>query len=228
MPMCGRVTLELDLQLLKEILQGSYQVKQMTLENHTPRYNIAPTQQMLSIVNDGKINRAGFLSWGLVPPNSKDITNATKLINARSETIDVKPSFRTSFINKRCLLLVSSFYEWHRTTPDKTPYRIIMKDQPLMPMAGIWSKYTKNDGSTLFTCSVITTEANSLIKNIHNRMPVILEPNAINIWLNSTLTNPKDLKTLLKPCDASLLKMTPVSKLVNNARIDSPECSQPL
>jgi len=226
--MCGRVTLELDIQLLRDILNDAYGVKAMTLNHYKPRYNIAPSQPILSVIQAGDSNRAGYLKWGFVPSWSKDATIGNILFNARSETLALKPTFKEAFVSKRCLILASSFYEWQSHSKDRTPYRITLKESPLMPMAGLWSYYKAPDDSKIFTCTIITTQANDMIKNIHNRMPVILNPDQINTWLDPTNKDVLGLTSFLTPYNSNSMSMHPVSTLVNNVKIDHIDCIQPL
>lgn len=226
--MCGRVTLDFDIALLKEILEEAFDVKHMTIDSHEPRYNIAPGQQILSVINDGQENRAGFLNWGFIPAYAKSEKDGYKLINSRSETIDTKPTFKQSFLNKRCLILADSFYEWHKDSPDKTPYRIQLRDQPIMAMAGIWSKYVTKENIVIFSCSIVTTEANDMMKRIHHRMPVLLDQEERKIWLAKDNHNVSQLKSIMTPYANNQMRMYPVTKLVNNVRIDSVECIEAL
>lgn len=226
--MCGRVTLELDIQLLRDILNDAYGVKTMTLNHYKPRYNIAPSQPLLSVINDGVSNRAGYLKWGFVPSWSKDTSIGNKLFNARSETLALKPTFKDAFSTKRCLILASSFYEWQSHSSDRTPYRISLKESPLMPMAGLWSSYKAPDQTKIFTCTIITTQANDMIKNIHDRMPVILSPNQLNAWLNPQNKDVLALQSMLLPYASKSMTMHPVSTLVNNVKIDHEDCIRPL
>ena len=226
--MCGRVTLELDIQLLKDILNDAYGVKTMTLNHYKPRYNIAPSQPVLSVINDGVSNRAGFLRWGFVPSWSNDSTLGNKLFNARSETLAHKPTFKDAFASKRCIILASSFYEWQSQSKDKTPFRISLKEHPLMAMAGLWSSYKAPDDAKIFTCTIITTQANDMIKHIHNRMPVILSPDQINTWLNPANKDVFALQPMLAPYPSNQMTMHPVSTLVNNVKIDHEDCIRAL
>lgn len=221
--MCGRVTLDFDIEMLKDILEGALNVEQLNLDKYSKRYNIAPGQEVLSIINDGEINRAGFMKWGFVPSFADSPNVGNKMINARGETIDQKPSFKQPFLQKRCVILADSFYEWAHFGRSKTPYRIMIKDRPIMPMAGIWSKYTLDDGNPLFTCAIVTTAANDMMKRIHDRMPVILTPETYNVWLNKTIKEPQQLKAILTPYATEAMTMYPVRNLVNNVRMDGPE-----
>lgn len=168
--MCGRFTLTVDPADLQDTF-GDY----VFPSQFAPRFNISPTQPVLAIPNDGK-NKADFFMWGLIPSWAKDPTIGSRLINARGETLAEKPSFRGSFKYKRCLILADGFYEW-KTQPGskiKTPYFIYMKDRKPFVFAGLWDTWNSPDGSSVRSCTIITTEPNELMSTLHNRMPVIL------------------------------------------------------
>lgn len=229
--MCGRVTLDFDIEMLKDILEGALNVEQLRLDPHGDyhrRYNIGPGQNILSVIDDGREKRAGYMRWGFIPPYAKDHKEGYKLINSKAETIDVKPTFKESFINRRCVILADSFYEWHASDYGKQAYRILIKDQAIMPMAGVWSKYIGPDGQTIFSCAIITTAANDMMKRIHHRMPVILRPDSYESWLKKDSRDPLALKNLLVPYASEAMTMYPVSSLVNNVRLDCKECIDPL
>jgi len=225
--MCGRAILGIGLESLTEILQEVFHVDHVELTGYEPRYNIAPGQPVLSIINDGQSNRAGYMKWGFIPSYAQSPKEGYKHMNTRSESIEKTAVFKDAFYNRRCLVLADSFYEWHKTSPSKTPYRIQIKDQPLMPMAGLWSRYRSKTGEILYTCSVVTTRSNDLMKQIHHRMPAILKPDTVGIWLNPSIEDQDLLKSLLKPYETSQMTMYPVSKLVNSTSLDSIELIEP-
>jgi len=221
--MCGRFTLTVDPAELQD-----------TFSNYTfpsrfaPRFNIAPSQPVLAIPNDGT-NTADFFIWGLIPMWAKDPSIGNRLINARGETIAEKPSFRGSFKHKRCLILADGFYEW-KASPvkkTKTPYFIHMKDRSPFAFAGLWDSWESPDGSSIRTCTIITTEPNELMATLHNRMPVILHPRDHAKWLDASHQTPENLLTLIKPYPADAMSAHPVSTLVNNPSNDSPELVVP-
>lgn len=229
--MCGRVTLDIDIELLRQILEGAYGVQpdQMYISGFERRYNVAPGQQVLSIINDGDSNRAGYMKWGFIPPYAHDPKEGGKLINIRSETADSKPTFSDSFRSKRCLVMADSFYEWNSLGGPRIPYRIRSKEDPMMSMAGLWSRFVDREGKVHFTCAVLTTAANDKLKNVHHRMPVILKPEDTGLWLSGkdeygNPVEPEVLKGLMRQYDPEQLSMYPVSDLVNNVKIDSEEC----
>jgi putative SOS response-associated peptidase YedK len=221
--MCGRFTLTVDPAELQD-----------TFSNYTfpsrfaPRFNIAPSQPVLAIPNDGT-DTADFFIWGLIPMWAKDPSIGNRLINARGETIAEKPSFRGSFKHKRCLILADGFYEW-KASPvkkTKTPYFIHMKDRSPFAFAGLWDAWESPDGSSIRTCTIITTEPNELMATLHNRMPVILHPRDHAKWLDASHQTPENLLTLIKPYPADAMSAHPVSTLVNNPSNDSPELVVP-
>ncbi|NLK00009.1 MAG: SOS response-associated peptidase [Clostridia bacterium] len=189
-----------------------------------PRYNIAPSQDILAIVG-GDSPRAVYFKWGLIPFWAKESFKG--LINARAETVDKKPSFRHSFRGKRCLIPADGFYEWAGEAGKKTPYRIVLKDNGMFAFAGLWDVWTSREGKTINTCTIITTEANTLIEPIHNRMPVILRREEEGIWLRKDIDAP-ELKKLLKPYPSEGMESFQVSTKINNFRNDIPEVLNPL
>ena len=222
--MCGRFTITVDLEDLREYLVDHYDITELKSEFQLPRYNIAPTQDVITILNDGSKNRVGLLKWGLVPHFAKDEKIGASMINAKSETLIEKPSFKSSFQMKRCVILADSFYEWKREEHKKTPMRIGVTDQKIFPMAGLWSTFTRPDGTKLHTTTIITTYANELMSKIHDRMPVILNDDSIKEWLNPRNQDLNQLSKLLKPYQSSQMYSYEVSSLVNNARNDLKEC----
>jgi putative SOS response-associated peptidase YedK len=224
--MCGRFTLTVDPAELQDAFCDFIFPTQFT-----PRYNIAPTQPILAIPNDGK-NTADFFLWGLIPSWSKDPSIANKLINARGETVAEKPSFRGSFKYKRCLILADGFYEW-KTQPGqktKTPYFIHMKDQKPFAFAGLWDEWHSPDGGTLRTCTIITTTPNELMSTLHNRMPVILDKANYADWLEPAphAKRPENMLPLIRPFPADRMSAYPVSTLVNIPSNDRVECIVPV
>ncbi|OIK15690.1 hypothetical protein BIV60_07990 [Bacillus sp. MUM 116] len=222
--MCGRFTLTAT---IEEILDRFDVQSFLDEELYSPSYNIAPSQQVLAIINDGKMNRMGFLKWGLVPPWAKDLSIGNKMINARAETLSEKPSFSSPFKRKRCLIVADSFYEWKRHKDrSKTPIRIKLKTGQLFAMAGLWETWKSNDGKSLFTCSVITTQPNKLMEDIHDRMPVILAPEDEKTWLNPAITDLEYIQKFLKPFNEELMEAYEVSSLVNSPKNNSIELVQ--
>lgn len=211
------------LETLLKIVAERFDIFDVDGDIDLPRYNIAPSQQVLAIIHDGDKYRLGTMKWGLVPPFATDEKIGSKMINAKAETIDEKPSFKNAFMSKRCLILADGFYEWDKYSNEKTPYRITVKGEHLMAFAGIWSRYVKPDGEKLFTCSIITTAANGMMKSIHDRMPVILDEITQKAWLQKDVASAHELKKLLIPFDENLMEKYVVSKEVNRPANDHPD-----
>lgn len=206
--MCGRFTLKKP----ERIRLPNYHSEFPVLK---PRYNIAPSQDVVTVVQRGSSPEAAFLQWGLIPSWSKE---AKGIINARVETIEDKPSFNDSFKNRRCLILADGFYEWERHGKISQPYYFQMKDGAPFAFAGIWDRWRDN-GRTIDSCAIITTTANELLATIHHRMPVILESESYGLWLSED-SRSADLKDLLAPYPADAMTSHPVSYDVNDAKLD--------
>jgi putative SOS response-associated peptidase YedK len=185
-------------------------------------YNAAPSQN-LPVVTIDKPDTVQFFSWGLQPFWAKDVKSVKRSINARAETLIEKPSFRNLLKSKRCLVPADGFFEWQVTASSKVPHRILLENEEMFSFAGLFDEWTdKNTGEILHTYTIITTDANNLVKPIHNRMPVILSPETEELWLNEhELLD--DLLSLLKPYDADKMKAYPVSPLVNSPLNNVPE-----
>lgn len=224
--MCGRVTLTLDKQIVLDILADLFDVTNKPALSDAPNYNIGPGQALLSVIDTKEGRRGGHLTWGFVPPWADDPKSYTSLINARSETVDTKKTFKASFESKRCIILADSFYEWKREKI-KRPFRFQVRDQSLISFAGIYSTYTQSNGDKLHTCSILTCEPNTLMSSIHHRMPVILTPENSKLWLQKDAPL-YDLKTLLKPYPSDLMSAYEVSSFVNSINNNSPECIHPI
>lgn len=222
--MCGRFTLTTNPADLQDSFSDA-----IFPEKFAPRFNIAPSQPLLAIPNDGA-NTADFFIWGLIPMWAKDPSIGNRLINARGETVAKKPSFRGSFKYKRCLILADGFYEWkaNPSTKTKTPYFIHMKDRKPFAFAGLWDSWESPDGSSIKTCTIITTEPNELMEPIHNRMPVILHTRDHAKWLDTSPQTPDNLLPLIKSYPADAMAAYPVSTLVNKPSNDMPELVVPV
>lgn len=219
--MCGRFALTADPELIRQFFNLQTMPPVMTA-----RYNIAPTQPVAVIANDAP-SELTFFRWGLVPSWSKDISIGTKMINARAETLHEKPSFKAAYKRRRCLIPANGFYEWAKTDDGKTPMYIHLKDHELFAFAGLWETWHSPDGDELRTCTIITAEPNELVKPLHHRMAVILDPSDYDLWLSGDELPPQALTPLLKPYDADKMSVYEVSTLVNNAANDTPELIKP-
>ncbi|HNY59481.1 MAG TPA: SOS response-associated peptidase [Bacteroidales bacterium] len=218
--MCGRYSFAPDLKIVNEHYDISVNDGDLT-----PNYNCAPSQLLPVITNDKSIG-FNFFRWGLIPFWAKDISIGNKLINARSETILEKPSFRNAFRQRRCLVPADAFYEWKQEVKEKIPYRIFLKNQNIFSMAGIWEKCKLPNGETIFSFAIITTQPNTLMTKIHNRMPVILDKKGEDLWINNT--DEKELTNLLKPFPAEQMTAYRISNLVNSPRNNSPKIIEPI
>lgn len=200
---------------------------QVVFPNEIPlRYNIAPGQDITAIANTAEPWADAF-KWGLIPSWAKDHKIGNRLINARGETLAEKPSFRTAFKRRRCLIPVTGFYEWQRN-PDgrtKTPMYIALKSGATFAFAGLWESWHSPEGQRIQSCTIITTEPNDLMAPIHNRMPVILQADAYNLWLDPAERT--DLQDHLVPYSAQEMAAYPVSTLVNSPTNDMPDCLKP-
>jgi putative SOS response-associated peptidase YedK len=218
--MCGRFSLTQSAQTLARIFQLE------TVPDWLPRYNIAPTQSVATILQAEAEQQFRLLRWGLVPSWAKDLAIGTKLINARAETIAEKPSFRSAFKQRRCLVLADGFYEWKRMGVKKQPYYFQLQDGQPFAFAGLWEHWQGN-GAAVESCTIITTQANAVVESVHDRMPVILAPQDYASWLSST-TPIEQLHNLLHPYSTNGMKGFAVNSVVNSPASDRPECIQPL
>ena len=216
--MCGRYSFILEDELIKE--RFGVTVRSAI---YKARYNCAPTQD-LAVISDEAPGTLSFYRWGLIPFWAKDISIGNKLINAKSETILEKPSFKTSFRNKRCLVLADGYYEWKKEK-EKIPYRITLKDKSPFSLAGIWDKWIRADGEIIHSFSILTIASPTKMEMIHDRMPVILDRSDESKWIERT--GERELQDLLRPYPVEKLTAYPVSKLVNSPRNDIAEILVP-
>ncbi|MDN3448706.1 SOS response-associated peptidase [Planococcus sp. APC 3906] len=218
--MCGRYALYTDYAIILE----RFHIEESAVGEgeYSPSYNIAPSQKVLAIVNDGTKNRLGYLKWGLVPPWAKDQKIGYKMINARAETAAEKPSFRHAFKKKRCLIIADAFYEWQRTDEGKIPMLAKLKSGKPFAFAGLWETWQSPEGETVNTCTILTTQANRVMGTIHDRMPVMLSEEGEKLWLDPQQA-PQVLEELLKPFDSDEMETFEVSDAVNSPKHNGPE-----
>ncbi|EDL66009.1 SOS response-associated peptidase [Bacillus sp. SG-1] len=221
--MCGRFTLTVPYEeLIEQFLIDE------VVDEWGPRFNVAPSQMVLSMISNKGKRRAGPIQWGLVPYWVKDPRKWKPLINARSESLEEKSSFKHLLNKKRTAILADSFFEWERINGKKQPYRFMLKDKEPFAFAGLWDRQD-NDESSVVSSTIITTEANELVSPVHGRMPVILKgEESINRWLSTGEYTFSDVKDLLQPFPAELMTKYKVSQEVNSPRNDFQACVEPL
>jgi putative SOS response-associated peptidase YedK len=218
--MCGRFARIVSDKTLRE----KYRLERIAkLED---RYNISPMQSIAAVRAAVGANELVLLRWGLIPSWSKDAKIAYKLTNARAETVSEKPSFRSAFKQRRCIIPASGFYEWRREAKQKQPFFIRPHDEELFSFAGLWETWRDPEGEIVESCAIITTEANDLMRTIHDRMPVILDTEAESVWLDAQAPV-EDLRSLLVPFVSGRMKAYPVDPYVNNAKNQGPKCIEP-
>jgi len=221
--MCGRFVFDIS----PENLAGTFGLAELPVV--LPRYNVAPTQQVPVVRSDADgVNRLDCLQWGLIPSWAKDRTVGYKMINACSETVTEKPSFRQAVRYRRCLVPASGFYEWKQEGKLKLPHYLRIKGDAPMLFAGLWESWKSPEGETVESCTILTTGPNRLVEQIHDRMPVILHPDEYLVWLDRSVTDPADLTRLFQPYPADLMEMWPVSTLVNSAKNDRVQLVDPV
>lgn len=218
--MCGRFTLRTP----AGVIVAQFGLRELAAL--AARYNISPTQDVLAIrPDDTQAWQPVWLRWGLIPAWAKDEKIGAQLINARSETIAEKPSFRSAFKQRRCLIVADGFYEWQKIGRAKAPFHIRRRDGAPFAFAGLWERWRGGD-APLETCTIITTAANELLRPLHERMPVILAPREYGVWLAQS-AGPEELKALLATSDSSELEVVPANPVVNNARHEGADCLDP-
>jgi putative SOS response-associated peptidase YedK len=221
--MCARITLTTTAQRLAQ------QFDLFDVPAIAPRYNIAPTQPV-AIVRMGHHQRRELarVAWGLVPSWAKDVSISSRLINARSETVQEKPAFRHAFRRRRCIVPADGFYEWKSDHGSKRPHLIRSASSQTLALAGLWESWHSTEGSEIETCTILTTAANLFMRPLHDRMPVILSMSDVQRWLVTDETLAHELEPLMKPCPEDWLSMTEVGRFVSNPARDEPRCIEPV
>ncbi len=221
--MCGRFTLRTP----TPVLMKEFRVT--AAPEMRPRFNIAPTQDVAVVRQDADQHRQLLtMRWGLVPSWAKDLSIGNRMINAHSETAATKPSFRAAMKRRRCLVVADGYYEWKRVGKKKQPYYIRLNDERPFAMAGLWETWQDpGRAAPLLTCTILTTSSNELTRELHDRMPVILQKPMWDVWCDVEQVPPDELEPLLVPYESAAMQMEQVSDYVNNARHEGPQCVEP-
>jgi putative SOS response-associated peptidase YedK len=208
----------------KQYLAERFQATGDEIEDR-PRYNIAPTQRVLTVRNEQgkKVRHFTTMRWGLIPSWAKDISIGNKTLNARSESVTTTPAFRNSILTKRCLIPADGFYEWRKMGSVKQPYCFEVGEGDVFALAGLWDQWTSPDGEIIESCTILTTTPNSLVADLHDRMPVIVPPDKYDSWLDPDVTDFKAIRDILKPYDANLMRLYPVNRKLNYSNNDDAE-----
>lgn len=225
--MCGRFTLNKS----GEAIASAFQLTEVP--QVLPHYNIAPTQLVPTVLHTAENSNAvgknsvlrqfHQLRWGLIPSWAKDPQMGARLINARAETVTEKPSFRSAFRHRRCLVIADGFYEWQRQERKKQPFYFRLQNGQPFAFAGLWERWRSPDGEEIQSCTILTTEANEILRPIHDRMPVILDSKDYDLWLDPAVQNTEPLQ-LLRPYPSEAMTSYAVSTKVNNPANNTPEC----
>lgn len=195
-----------------------------------PRYNIAPTQPVVTVreVQGKKSRHFTTMRWGLIPFWAKDTSIGLRTLNARSETVSTTPAFRESILRKRCLIPADGFYEWAHIGKLKQPYCFEVGEGEVFALAGLWDQWKSPNGEAIESCTILTTTPNSIVTDLHDRMPVIVSPENYDRWLDPDITDFEEIRDILKPYDPSLMRRYPVSTKLNNSRNDDAESAKPI
>jgi putative SOS response-associated peptidase YedK len=216
--MCGRFALYSSLADIKRL----FRIETSAAEPGAS-YNIAPSQEVFAIIaHEGR--RLGRLHWGLAPFWAHDVSAASKLINARVETLREKPSFKNLLKHRRCVIPADGFYEWRKTHNLKQPYFLAPAAGSPFAFAGLWDTWKAHDGAAYHSCTIITTEASPQLRFIHNRMPVILKPDSVDAWLDAALQDTARLESILQDGHETAFTLRPVSRYVNSPKNNDEKC----
>ena len=221
--MCGRYSLTTPVEAVGRLFEVAER------PNLPPRYNIAPSQEAPGVHSDAAGGRVlAPMRWGLIPSWAKEAKIGYRMINARAETVAEKPAYRSAFRHRRCLVPADGFYEWRKLGTSKQPYRITRADGAPFAFAGLWERWRAPDGALIDSFTIITTVANDLLRPIHDRMPVILDPADHGPWLDTDGVAPAAAARRLVACADAELAAVAVSTRVNSPKNDDPACIAPL
>lgn len=215
--MCGRFARSSK----PDVIMREFGIKK-TLISPEPSYNIAPSQDIAVLSSQGE-KQLVACRWGFIPSWAKDPATGYKLINARSETVAEKPAFREAFLKHRCLVIADGFFEWQKGEKKKTPYYVHLISRRPFGFAGLYHAWTSPEGHVICTCTIITTEANELLAQVHDRMPVIIPKEKEDLWLDPDMHDQDVLRGLLRPYPAAEMEMYPVAPNVNSPKFNTPE-----
>ena len=221
--MCGRFEIHSAIEIILRIFQaeaGGFDLR--------PSYNIAPTDTIPIVINDGKKNRLVPCRWGFVPSWSKDPATGYKMINARAETVSTSASFKDAFRGQRCIVPADGFFEWSRQGTVKSPRLVRLKSCRPMGFAGLYNNWRSPEGEETCTCTIITTAANEQVAPVHDRMPAILAEDQYALWLDPLMHDPKVLLPLLKPYPSAEIELFPVTPRMNSYKYNDPENIKPV
>ena len=220
--MCGRFEIHSPIDIIAEI----FGIAEWDIE-YPPRYNIAPSQDILLVINDGK-RKLIKSRWGFVPSWSRDLNTGYRMINARAETVAGSRTFKSAFGKQRCLVVADGFYEWRKEGTTRKPFYIRLKSHKPFGFAGLYNIWTSPEGEQLYTSTIMTTDANELITPIHERMPVITPADKYDVWLDPTVQDGSALEGVLRPYPSGEMECFPVTPKVNSFKYNSPENIKPL
>ena len=219
--MCGRFTLSNPRQL-------ALRFDLAALAEQPARFNVAPTQPVPCVVVHAAGRQLEMLRWGLVPAWARDLSVGNRMINARAESLESKPAFRDALRGRRCLVLADGFFEWKKDGRARRPFHIRLRTREPFAFAGLWDEWRAPNGQVVRSCTIVTTDANALIEPLHDRMPVILLPEAESLWLDPTVGDLADLVDVLKSYPSHLMETLEVSPTVNSPAHEGPECLEPV
>jgi putative SOS response-associated peptidase YedK len=220
--MCGRFEIHSTLDIIARI----FQIDDLAFDLK-PSYNIAPSQEIAIVVNDGR-NRLVSCRWGFVPSWSRELRTGYPMINARAETVATNKTFREAFESSRCLIAADGFFEWSRQGAEKKPFYVRLRSGKPMGFAGLYNTWTSPEGEQLHTCAIITTDANELIVPLHERMPAITPEEKFALWLDPSVRDKETLLPLLKPFPSELIELYPVTPKMNSYKFNDPENIRPV
>jgi len=201
--MCGRFILLTDLSVIVE----SFRIGEVTAE-YKPGSSISPGQQISAVIRDDNVNKLVNFRWGLIPSWAKDPSMGNRMFNARAETIAEKPSFREAFKKRRCLIVADGFYEWQKMEKGKKPFHFSLRSSEPFGFAGLYETWLSPENKPVKTCTIITTDANDLLKSIHDRMPVIVPKDKEALWMDHDVPGQRELTAILKPYPAEGMTMS--------------------